>query len=57
MGYKSRSSYSVNICFKDCDNRGKQCKECLKFSNYKNWGNNEKNNNNHNAPAISQKSV
>jgi len=57
MGLKTRLNYSVNICLKDCDNRGKLCKSCLKFSNYQNWRYNEKKNNNNNAPAISKKSV
>jgi hypothetical protein len=57
MGYKSRSSYAVNICLKDCDNRERQCKHCLRFSKYQERSKNEKKNNNHNAPAISKKSV
>jgi len=35
MSIKSRSNWEVKICLKKCSNRGKKCKECIKFSNFK----------------------
>lgn len=36
MGIKSRGNFSIPLCLKfNCKNRGKSCKECIRFSNYK----------------------
>lgn len=37
MGYKSRSVY-VSYCIRKCENRGKKCKQCLRFSEFKEKG-------------------
>jgi len=35
MGYKSRGNWYIGICLKNCKNRNKKCKECIRFSEYK----------------------
>ena len=35
MSYKTRSNYKLGLCLKKCANRDIKCKECLKFSEYK----------------------
>ncbi len=35
MGHKTRGNYKIGLCLKDCANKGKECKTCIKFSNYK----------------------
>ncbi len=34
MGHKTRSNYKIPLCLKDCANRDKECKSCIRFSNY-----------------------
>ena len=35
MGSKSRGNFQVNICLKDCENKGtKLCDMCISFSLY-----------------------
>ena len=33
MGYKSRAIYK-SACIKNCKNRGKKCKECVRYSDF-----------------------
>ena len=36
MGIKTRSNYRINLCLKqNCINRGKKCKDCIRFSMYR----------------------
>ncbi len=34
MSVKSRSNYQIYICLKECANKDKKCKECLKWSEF-----------------------
>lgn len=35
MSYKSRQNWQINLCLrKNCKNRNKKCKSCVKFSNF-----------------------
>lgn len=34
-GLKSRGNYPTGGCIKNCANRGKVCKSCLKFNKFK----------------------
>lgn len=33
MGHKTRNNYP-GVCVKNCANRGKKCKECIRYSEY-----------------------
>jgi hypothetical protein len=35
MGYKSRQNWKINICLKNCANRGLKCRNCIRFSHFK----------------------
>jgi hypothetical protein len=35
MGIKSRSNYRVMLCLKNCANRGIKCRNCIRFSHFK----------------------
>lgn len=34
MGHKTRSNYKLGACLKECSNRGEQCEDCIRFSEY-----------------------
>jgi len=34
MGIKSRGNWQIKFCLKECKNRNKKCKECIRFSEY-----------------------
>jgi hypothetical protein len=35
MSYKSRGNWNINKCLKECENKNKFCKVCIRFNYYK----------------------
>ena len=35
MGAKSRGGWNLNLCLKECENRGEKCADCFRFSEWK----------------------
>jgi len=34
---KSRDNWNIPLCIRECQNKGKECEECIGFSNYKEY--------------------
>ena len=32
--YKSRDNWNIPLCLRKCENKGKKCETCFRFSNY-----------------------